>query len=135
MLKDKDRKILDEMKDKIKSLPLSERITAVAIYRLTEQYFNDLAVEENNEEKLDAEYKVAETAVLKENQQIISGARACTQEELSKLNQFLKEGENLDVQALNQPKPIEGFWHTVLKNANICRPDLTETWAKPTTTS
>lgn len=135
MLKDKDRKILEEMKDKIKALPLAERITAVAIYRLTEKYFQDLAVEEAQEEKLDADYKVAEAAVLKENQDIISGARPCTQDELAHLNQFLKEGENLDVAALNQPKPIEGYWHTVLKNANICRPVFTETWAKPTTTS
>ena len=121
-LKEKDRKILDEMKDKIKVLPVPERIPAVAIYRLTEEYFSQLAVEEAEEDKLDAEYKVTELAVLKQNQEIISGLRACTQEEVEGINQFLKQGETCDLAALNKAKPIEGYWYTVLKNASVCKP-------------
>lgn len=125
MLKEKDIKVLDEMKTKIKSLPLEERVPAVAIYRLTEQYFKQLAVEEAEEEKLDAEYKVAEQAVLKENDAIISGQRACTAAEVAGINQFLKEGETCDLATHNVARPIEEYWATVLKNADACKRDLT----------
>lgn len=120
-LKEKDVKILEEMKTKIKSLPLEERVPAVAIYRLTEQYFRQLAVEEAAEEKLDAEYKVAERAVIQENDAIISGQRACTEGEVAGISQFLKEGENCDLATLNVAKPIEEYWATVLKNADVCK--------------
>jgi len=118
MLKEKDTKILQEMKEKIKALPLEERVPAVAIYRLTEEYFKQLAVEEAEEEKLDQEYKVAEDAVLKENDAIISGTRACTPEEVAGIKDFLKEGENCDVAQHNVAKPIEEYWANVLKNAD-----------------
>lgn len=121
MLKDKDIKILEEMKNKIKALPLEERVPAVAIYRLTEQYFKQLAVEEAEEEKLDAEYKVAEQAVIKENDAIVSGSRACSETEVAGLNQFLKEGETCDLATHNVAKPIDEYWAAVLKNADVCR--------------
>lgn len=117
-IKEKDQKILNEMKSKIQALPLNERITAVAIYRLTEKYFTDLANEEAKEEKLDQEYKVVEKNVLAENSQIISGARAATQEELAHVQTFLKEGETADP-AHNVAKPVEGYWAQVLKNSSI----------------
>jgi nucleosome assembly protein 1-like 1 len=118
MLKEKDTKILEEMKTKIKSLPLEERVPAVAIFRLTEQYFKQLAVEEAEEEKLDAEYKIAEQTVLKENDSIVSGQRACTAKEVEGISQFLKEGENCDLATHNVAKPIEEYWAIVLKNAD-----------------
>lgn len=125
MLKEKDTKILEEMKTKIKALPLEERVPAVAIYRLTEQYFKQLAIEEAEEEKLDAEYKVAEQAVVKENDAIVSGLRACTETEVAGLNQFLKEGETCDLATHNVARPIDEYWATVLKNADVCKLLLT----------
>lgn len=125
MLKEKDTKILQEMKNKIKALPLEERVPAVAIYRLTEEYFKQLAIEEAEEDKLDQEYKVAEEAVLKENDAIISGTRACTPEEVAGIKDFLKEGENCDLTQHNVAKPIEDYWATVLKNADACTLMLT----------
>jgi nucleosome assembly protein 1-like 1 len=119
MMKEKDRKILEEMKTKIKALPLEERIPAVAIYRLTEDYFKQMAVEEAEEEKLDAEYKEAEAKVLKENEAIILGQRKVNEQELSGLQQFLKEGETCDVNTHNSGKPIENFWLNVLKNSSV----------------
>ena len=124
MLKAKDQKILDEMKDKIKKLPLEEKIPAVAIYRLTEDYFKQLAVEEAEEEKLDKDYRAVEAQVLLENQAIITGARACTPEELAGLNQFLKEGETTAPEH-NAAKPIDKYWQTVLKNSGICKDLMT----------
>lgn len=121
MLREKDIKILHEMKDKIKALPLEERVPAVAIYRLTEDYFKQLAIEEAEEDKLDQEYKVAEDAVLKENDAIISGTRACTEEEVAGVHQFLKEGEICEMAQHNVAKPIEDYWANVLKNAEACK--------------
>lgn len=117
-IKEKDQKILNEMKTKIQSLPLAERITAVAIYRLTEKYFTDLAQEEAKEEKLDQEYKVVEKEVLAQSTAIITGARAASQQELEHVQTFLKEGETADP-AHNVAKPVEGYWAQVFKNSSI----------------
>jgi hypothetical protein len=119
MLKSKDVKILEEMKNHIKTLSLEERIPAVAIYRVTEKYFQALAVEEAEEDKMNEEYAKAEEAITKQNGEIINGVRACTEEELANLKTFLKEGENIDVSSANVAKPIEQYWFTVLKNANL----------------
>lgn len=119
MLKSKDVKILEEMKNHIKTLPLDERIPAVAIYRVTEKYFQALAVEEAEEDKMNEEYSKAEEAITKQNAEIINGTRACTEEELANLKTFLKEGENIDVSTANVAKPIDQYWFTVLKNADL----------------
>lgn len=123
MIKAKDTKILEEMKEKIKALPLEERVTAVAVYRLTEDYFKSLAVEEAEEEKIDEEYQKVEHVVLQKNNEIISGERAATEEELKELPTFLMEGENCDPSTHNKAQAINEYWLTVFKNCQMYMDD------------
>lgn len=115
----KDVKLLADLKEKIKALPVNERITAVAIYRKVEQYFKQLypfELEENvNSKNSDKERELLH----KDASALISGQRAPIPEELSQIEKVLKEGENFNPEEHNKPHRIEDYWLKTFQHSHI----------------
>ena len=122
-LYEKDKAILQEFKDKIKTLPLDERITAVALYRKVEAYFIALypfelktnnATEESNQER---------ATLVEVASQIFGGKRLCNEEELKGVEDFIKEDEKEKYEEIKSTVParINDYWIKVFESTQISK--------------
>ena len=117
----KDAKLLADLKEKIKALPVNERITAVAIYRKIEQYFRQLypfELKENvNSKNSDKEREHLHLLSC----EIIAGQRQCNEKELSGIEKVLKDGEVFNPEEHNKAHRIEDFWLKTFQHSHISK--------------
>lgn len=116
----------EEIKQKIKKLPLKEKLKAVALnYYLSEKKKLDMELEKemkNLQKKYD---KLASQLYHKANE-IIEGARLLNEEELKDVDYYLEGDEATQKnQALTQD-PISGYWFKALKNSDIIAQEIKE---------
>lgn len=118
---EKDKKVLADLKEKIKKLPLNERVTAVALYRKIQAHFAALYPFEQSEAAETEESDFERSKLVQTAHQLIQGERACNEAELKGIEHAVKEEEEFDNEKHNVPHRIEDYWIQVFKNAHISK--------------
>lgn len=107
----------DELIKQIKAVPLSERPKVIA---LSHHMDRKKALDEELEDKisqLQKEYDLKALPFLEQMNQLITGSRAPSKEELEQVNQyFTAEEQAQKEEVLADSSPIPEYWHKVLKN-------------------
>lgn len=113
-----DQKLVNQLRETIKKLPLNERKQAAALFSIFQDMVeNNVAEEKENE----AAYKVYSDAVEKitsSMDEIIEGKRKVAEEEVA----FWRDNVDKDYvpdQATNTETPIKGFWRKFVENSGL----------------
>ncbi|CAD8113431.1 unnamed protein product [Paramecium primaurelia] len=124
-MSDHENSNIEEVITKIKTLPVAERVKAVALFyhlKRKQQYEEEL---EEQVQKLTIEYDHLNLPLYQKQNELILGQRAATDIELSNSDKFLSEAEKAIVAENNIAEPIDDYWFKVLKNsvviADVCQ--------------
>ena len=119
------KEIVNNLKDILKDIPISEKGKALAVYNLQRKW----QIEDEKSDKIcDDNSDKMNTFVLSINKQsdvIIEGTHQPEPQELENMLEFLNEGEEAllskpeDITVQHQSQPINNYWLTCLKNKNI----------------
>lgn len=114
------KKVLEELRVKIKTLPVNERKNAVLLFNI----FNDIIkIEEESDKIRDEAFKTYSKeieAVTTEMDLIVEGKRKVTEEEIN----FWKstaEPEFVVKEEDNDSAPFLGFWKNYILNSDACK--------------
>jgi hypothetical protein len=105
----------EELIKKIKELPLKERVKVAALFHYTkkkEVLDNEL---EAKIKSLQRDYDLKALPIYDSQNELISGKRVPTAEELTDLKTYFKEEESTEEFVANTD-PLEGFWGKAIGN-------------------
>ncbi|KAM3138142.1 hypothetical protein pb186bvf_009815 [Paramecium bursaria] len=114
----------DEIKNKIKKLPLKEKLKAVALnYYLMRKKALDSQLERDMR-ALQKRFDNEASVLYKKSNELIEGSRLPTEDELKESDNYL---ENEDIQHKNASlvlEPIQNYWYQALKNSDIIAQEI-----------
>lgn len=115
-----------EITDAIKKLPLEQRILAVALnhYTLAKKKLDDKF--DGEIDKIVQKYNALQGPLADRANEIISGEKAATKEEVQESIQYLEENEQSNVDNLLTAGAIEDYWFKVLTACERLSQDIFE---------
>jgi len=114
------KKVLEELRAKVKALPLSERKNGVMLFNIFQEI---IKIEEESEKIRDEAFKSYSKeieTVTTEMDNVVEGKRKITEEEFN----FWKanaEAEYVPKEEENDGTPFVGFWKNYILNSDICK--------------
>ncbi|EGR32850.1 nucleosome assembly protein, putative [Ichthyophthirius multifiliis] len=126
-----EKTVEEQIEEALKELPLGEKVRAVAINaHLQEKKTLDAELQKKLQQ-LKFEYEQLSKPIYVRTQQLVEGAIP-TDEELSNLQKYLKEGENdkLDEEK-SQAKPLNEYWLKAMWENDILAVEIKEQDAEP----
>jgi hypothetical protein len=113
-----DQKLLTELRDIVKALPLNERKQGAVLYSIFEQILENKAQEEKLNEAAFQEYSSAINKITGSMDEIIEGKRKVTDEEIAYWRDNVDSGY-VAAPEHNTEAPIKGFWRKFIENSGI----------------
>lgn len=113
-----DQKLLGELREVVKKLPLNERKQAAALFSIFEQIVENNVAEEKENDASYKKYSKAVQEITTAMDQIIEGKRKVTDEEVAYWKDTVDAGYTPD-QATNTEAPIKGFWRKFIENSGL----------------
>ncbi|CAD8101789.1 unnamed protein product [Paramecium sonneborni] len=114
----------EEIKKKIKALPLKEKLKAVALnYYLQQKKKLDIELEKEMK-KLQIQFDEKAAKIYKASNEIIEGTRLLTEEELKDVDFYLEGEEATQKNQALTAEPINGYWFKALKNSDIIAQEI-----------
>lgn len=113
-----DEKLLAELRETVKKLPLNERKQAAALYSIFEQILANKKEEEKQNETAFTEYSGAINTITSSMDEIIEGKRKVTEAELG----YWRDNVDAAFEAApehNTEAPLKGFWRKFIENSGI----------------
>ena len=120
-IKDENEIILNELKEKIKTLSVPERKKAVALYSLFKQIIEEVKKEQALNDEEYNKYNEVTALITTQMDEIIEGKRSITDAEIECWKQ--EEPTFVNDANINVAEPIKGFWKGFLINADFYHGD------------
>ena len=111
-------KAREELRAKVKALPVAERVQAAGLFELFERM---VGVEETGDRASDALYKAYDEqlfAITERSDAIVEGRQAATAEDFEFWKQHVDSAYVLPAQP-DQPAPVPSFWRRFIQNAGL----------------
>ncbi|CAD8062869.1 unnamed protein product [Paramecium primaurelia] len=118
-MSDHENSNIDEVIAKIKTLPLAQRVHAVALFhslKRKQQYDEEL---EEQIKKLTNQYDRLNLPLYEQQNEIILGQRIPNEVELANLPKFVSDAETQEIAQNNVAEPLAEYWYKVLKNSTL----------------
>ncbi|CAD8182534.1 unnamed protein product [Paramecium octaurelia] len=118
-MSDHENSNIDEVIAKIKTLPLAQRVHAVALFhslKRKQKYDEELQEEIN---KITNQYDRLNLPLYEKQNEIILGQRIPNEVELADLAKFVNDTETQQVNENNVAEPLSEYWYKVLKNSTL----------------
>ena len=110
--------IIEEFKKKIATIPLNQRLSAIAVYNKLKQYTTSEDILDEKIAVISKEFEGQQWKITTKVDHIISGERKCDEDELKVVEEFLNEGETIKPEDNDGAKMV-GFWLKVFENSDI----------------
>ena len=112
------QKMLQQLKEVIKALPLNERKQAVVLYSIFEQVVQSKETEDKLNEASYKEYSSAIEGLTTQMDEIIEGKRKVTADEIGYWREKV-DSAFAPTEEDNDAKPVKSFWRKFIENAGI----------------